>query len=114
MINVSLVLIESKQGASTLFLLFSEQWFIQIWNDTDNENPRFKEELSLSLLEASLLSRKYISCDTVSKKDSWLYSSIEVVEICAKVLDWKLLTQQQSPLSEQVSQAYLIYIEEVT
>jgi len=34
--RVSLLLLSTKQGASTLFLLFSEQWFITLWNDQDD------------------------------------------------------------------------------
>ena len=42
--------------------------------------------------------------------DAWLLSSVEVAEICSKVLDWKI---KQSALGEQVSQSYLLFIEEV-
>jgi hypothetical protein len=48
-----------------------------------------KEELSLSLLEASLIARKEKSHD-LKHTDSWLFSSVEVAEFCSKVMDWKL------------------------
>lgn len=55
--QVSLDLIRSDQPSS-LFLLFSQPWFLSIWNDfkdeeESTENPsdtRSKEELCLSLL----------------------------------------------------------------
>ena len=89
MSKVSLLLLSSKQGASTLFLLFSEQWFITLWNDSEESLIPLKEELSLSLLEASLMARKEKTED-IAHTDSWLFTSVEVAEFCSKVMDWKL------------------------
>lgn len=92
MSKVSLLLLSTKQGASTFFLLFSEQWFISMWNDSEQDPLLIplKEELSMSLLEASLLVRKENTTDDISYTDAWLLSSVEVAEFCAKVMDWKL------------------------
>lgn len=60
LVKVSLQLLRTKQS-STLFMLFSEQWFIALWNDTIEEDreegisSRYKEEICLSLLEASMV-----------------------------------------------------------
>jgi hypothetical protein len=89
MTNVSLLLLTTKQGASTLFLLFSEQWFISMWNDSEESQMPLKEEFSLSLLEASLIARKE-KTDDIKHTDAWLFSSVEVAEFCSKVMDWKL------------------------
>lgn len=43
-----------------MFLLFSQQWFISLWNDGEEEDEfggRLKEEVCLALMEASLLSK---------------------------------------------------------
>ena len=89
MTKLSLLLLTTKQGASTLFLLFSEQWFISLWNDSEELQMPLKEELSLSLLEASLIARKE-KIDDIKFTDAWLLSSVEVAEFCSKVMDWKL------------------------
>ncbi len=109
LVHASLQLLRSKQ-TSTLFMLFSEQWFIALWNDmSDEENDsmpiRYKEELCLSLLEAALMIRA-----EVGPSDEWMLASVEAAEICSKVLDWKMKT---SVIGEQVCLTYLVYLEEV-
>eukprot|EP00347_Sterkiella_histriomuscorum_P003068 403365712 len=88
---------------------------------------RYKEELCLSLLESSLIiyhekfDSHLQSQDTTNSQpkqvydlellDAWLLSSIEVAEICSKVLDWKV---KQSQLGENISQTYLLFLEEIS
>jgi len=51
----SLKLVQARQP-STVFLLFSQQWFISLWNDGeegDEFGGRLKEEVCLALMEAS-------------------------------------------------------------
>jgi len=60
-----------------------------LWNDSEELLLPLKEELSLSLLEASLIARKEKS-DDIKHTDAWLFSSVEVAEFCSKVMDWKL------------------------
>jgi hypothetical protein len=101
--RVSLLLLSTKQGASTLFLLFSEQWFITLWNDQDDGETisSLKDEFCLALLEASLLVRREKKSCELSDIDAWLLSSVEVAEFSAKVMDWKL--KSGHALAEQVS-----------
>lgn len=49
--------------------------------------------------------------EDIKHTDAWLFSSVEVAEFCSKVMDWKL--KSGNTMAEQVSQAYLIYMEEV-
>jgi hypothetical protein len=60
--EVSLELLLSDQS-SALFMLFSQPWFISIWNDYsdqeieesgENQVPSYKVELCLSLFQTSL------------------------------------------------------------
>lgn len=118
--KISMKLIKTKQPSS-LFMLFSQQWFIAMWNDLplDEMTPdesgdeeesepvplRCKEEVCLYLLEASLKVKEQM-LDT----DTWLLQSVETAEICSKVLDWKI---KQSQMGEQVCMQYLLYLEDI-
>lgn len=57
--------------------------------EDDIVSPRYKEELCMSLLEASMITRDRLS-DDVIVLDAWLLASVETAEICSKVLDWKI------------------------
>ena len=48
--------------------------------------------------------------DDLTILDAWLLASVETAEICSKVLDWKI---KNSSIGEQVSQSYILYVEEV-
>lgn len=105
--KVSLELIQSRQSSS-LFILFNQQWFIALWNNIIDEDApeseqhsfiqstpshKYKEEVCLALLEASLLIQSEITQtneDDLSVRDAWLLSSVEAAEICSKVFDWKI------------------------
>ncbi len=60
-----------------------------MWNDSEDSLIPFKDELSLTLLEASLMVRNE-KTHNISYIDAWLLSSVEVAEFCAKVMYWKL------------------------
>ncbi|CDW85014.1 UNKNOWN [Stylonychia lemnae] len=124
LIKVSLQLLQIKQN-STIFILFNQQWFVSLWTDIQDEDEenqsaripyRYKEELCLSLIEASLINyddilKSFQNDFDFELMDAWLLSSIEVAEICSKVMDWKI---KQSLLGESISQAYLLFLEEVS
>lgn len=91
-----------------------------MWTDIQEDDEslekipyRYKEELCLALLEVSLIIYDEIKEDLEDFEiiDAWLLSSIEVAEICSKVLDWKVKLSQ---LGESISQAYLLFLEEVS
>ena len=76
---------------------------------------RYKEEICLTMIEASLLIRDEISkaspLPDYNRYDEWLSASVEVAEMCAKVLDWKV---KNSVLGELVSQSFLLFVEEIS
>ena len=65
LIGVSLELLQSNQNSS-VFMLFNQQWFVTLWNDIQDDEAdevrpyHFKEEVCLSLIEASLIIRHEI------------------------------------------------------
>lgn len=120
LIKVSLQLLLNKQNSS-IFILFNQQWFVSLWTDMQAEEDeqhqipyRYKEELCMALVEASLLLYHQIqsSPDRHDNEliNAWLLSSIEVAEICSKVFDWKV---RQSQLGESVCQTYLLFLEDL-
>ena len=114
--GVSQLLVQAKQP-STLFMLFSEHWFIALWNDMtldeeegDKTMPTaYKEDLCLALLESLLLLRSEGEGGH-QQMDSWILTALEAAEICSKALDWRVKHCQNG---EGIGQKYLMYVEEV-
>ena len=103
-------------------MLFSEHWFIALWNDMtldeeeDDLSARkaipsaYKEDLCLSLLESLLLLLREVDVGDHRERDSWLLIALEAAEICSKALDWRVKHCQNG---EGIGQKYLMYVEEV-
>ena len=80
------------------------EWFVALWNDTATEHvpSQYKEELSITLIEATLQVREELIKELTAEDPSsiqallkvqvqhWVTVSLEVAEIASKVLDWKI------------------------
>ena len=80
------------------------KWFVALWNDAPTEHvpSQYKEELSITLIEATLQVREELIKQMTAEDPSsiqgilkvqvqhWVTVSLEVAEIASKVLDWKI------------------------
>lgn len=130
LVQCSLTQIMDGNKSST-FDIYNFQWFISLWNDQPVEviPSQFKEELSMTLIEATLQAREDIvkSVD-LSEGDAvlnvslmhWITVCLEIAEIACKVLDWQTPNpkynkqKDSSGFGIQVCKQYLHLMEEIS
>lgn len=71
---------------SYIYTLFSQGWFVEMWNSPDPSELR--EEIVSCLIEACLYKK---SCE-----GAWVTVAFEVTDICCKVLDWATGMQERT------------------
>lgn len=85
MFTLSVDLVSNSQH-SAVYQLFSQDWFVRLW--LDSEDSIFREEMLSCLANIAL----------VYKTDSktWITVGLEVADVCMRVLEWKCGEEQRS------------------
>jgi hypothetical protein len=129
---IKISLSQNSSGDSAIFLLFYQNWFMQIWNVDQNPEllssdaelrelillKQYREEITSSLIEAALLVlppqpklKGQKESENLKYKNmemhNWIKIAFQVADVCFKVLDW-------NTVRNIAPQSYLLFLEQIS